>query len=84
LKKAIVLSRVSSSHQDLSQQTDEVLREARKDGYTDRGIIIIENIESAIKLSEEERQGLNKMKDHINKDTSIECVYIYELSRKIF
>lgn len=81
MKKAIVLSRVSSSHQDLSQQTDEVLREARKDGYTDRGIIIIENVESAIKLSEEERQGLNKMKDHINKDTSIECVYIYELSR---
>ena len=81
MKKAIVLSRVSSSHQDLSQQTDEVLREARKDGYADRNIIIIENVESAIKLSEEERQGLNKMKDHINKDTSIECVYIYELSR---
>ena len=81
MSKAIVLSRVSSVGQDLSQQTDEVLREAHKDGYTNRNIIIIEDIESAIKLSEEERHGLNKMKDHINKNPNIECVYIYELSR---
>ena len=81
MSKAIVLSRVSSVGQDLSQQTDEVLREAHKDGYTNRNIIIIEDVESAIKLSEEERHGLNKMKDHINKNPKIECVYIYELSR---
>ena len=80
MSKAIVLSRVSSVGQDLSQQTDEVLREAHKDGYTNRNIIIIEDVESAIKLSEEERHGLNKMKDHINKNPKIECVYIYELS----
>ena len=81
LKKVIVLSRVSTAGQDLTQQTDEVLREVYKDGYTDKNIIIIEDTESAIKLSEEERHGLNKMKDHINKNKSIECVYIYELSR---
>lgn len=81
LKKAIVLSRVSTSSQDLSQQTDEVLREVYKDGYTKRNIIIIEDTESAIQLSEEERHGLNKMKDHINRDPAIQCVYIYELSR---
>ena len=81
MKKAIVLSRVSTSGQDLTQQTDEVLREVYKDGYTDKNIIIIEDTESAIKLTEEERHGLNKMKDHINKNKSIECVYIYELSR---
>ena len=81
MKKVIVLSRVSTSGQDLTQQTDEVLREVYKDGYTDKNIIIIEDTESAIKLSEEERHGLNKMKDHINKNKSIECVYIYELSR---
>ena len=79
--KAIILSRVSTSHQDLTQQTEEVLREAHKDGYSDRNIMIIENVESAIKLSEEERQGLNKMKDYINRDSTIESVYIYELSR---
>lgn len=81
MKKIIVLSRVSTPYQDLSQQTEEIMREVYKDGYTDRDIIIIENVESGIKLSEEERQGLNKMKDCINKDSSIECVYIYELSR---
>lgn len=81
MKKIIVLSRVSTPYQDLSQQTEEILREVYKDGYTNRDIITIENVESAIKLSEEERQGLNKMKDCINKDSSIECVYIYELSR---
>ena len=81
MKRVIVLSRVSTSGQDLTQQTDEVLREVYKDGYSDKNIIIIEDTESAIKLSEEERHGLNKMKDHINKNKSIECVYIYELSR---
>ena len=72
--KAIILSRVSTSQQDLTQQTEDVLREAHKDGYSDRNIIIIENVESAIKLSEEERQGLNKMKDYIKRDSSIQCV----------
>lgn len=81
MDKAIILSRVSTSHQDLTQQTEEVLREVYKDGYTSKNIITIENVESAIKLSEEERQGLNKMKDYINRDSSINCVYIYELSR---
>ena len=51
LSKAIVLSRVSSSHQDLTQQTDEILREVHRDGYEDRDIIIIEDTESAINLS---------------------------------
>lgn len=81
LNKAIVLSRVSTQYQDLTQQTNEVLREVYKDGYRERNIIIIEDKESAIKLSEEERHGLNKMKDYINRDSSIRCVYIYELSR---
>lgn len=81
MKKVIVLSRVSTEGQDLTQQTDEVLREVHKDGYTDSNIIIIEDKESAIKLSEEERHGLNKMKDHINNNPNIKCVYIYELSR---
>lgn len=81
MSKAIVLSRVSSSHQDLTQQTDEILREVHRDGYEDRDIIIIEDTESAIHLTEEERQGLNKMKDHINNNSNIKCVYLYELSR---
>lgn len=79
--KAIILSRVSSNHQTLEQQTETVLKEVKKDGYTDDNIIIIEDKESAIKLSEEERNGLNKMKEYINNDPSINAVYLYELSR---
>ena len=80
-KKAIILSRVSSEHQTLEQQTEAVLKEVEKDGYSDDNIIIIEDKESAIKLSEEERNGLNKMKEYIENDPSINVVYIYELSR---
>lgn len=79
--KAIILSRVSSNHQTLEQQTEAVLKEVRKDGYTDDNIIIIEDKESAIKLSEEERNGLNRMKEYISNDPSINAVYLYELSR---
>ena len=65
-EKAIVLSRVSSLKQDLVQQTDEVLKQVRNDGFKEENIIIIEDKESAIKLSEEERRGLNEMKRVIN------------------
>ena len=60
-EKAIVLSRISSLKQDLVQQTDEVLKTVRNDGFKDENIIIIEDKESAIKLSEEERRGLNEI-----------------------
>lgn len=80
-EKAIILSRVSSLKQDLVQQTDEVLKTVRNDGFKDNNIIIIEDKESAIKLSEEERRGLNEMKRVINSDPTVKYVYIYELSR---
>lgn len=79
--KAIGLIRVSTAVQDLQQQTDAVKSEILKDGYSEEDIIFIKDKESAVKLSEEERQGLNKMKECIEKDPSINCVYVYELSR---
>lgn len=81
MRKAIVLSRVSTLQQDLRQQTEEILREVYKDGYKKEEVIVIEDKESAIKLSEEERRGLNKLKEHIRTDPTITAVYIYELSR---
>lgn len=59
MTKAIILSRVSTQQQNLEQQTQDVLREVYKDGFKDKDIIILEDKESAIKLSEEERNGLN-------------------------
>ena len=78
--RAIVFSRVSSEHQDLVQQTDEVYNEAVRNGYDKTEIIFIEHKESAIKLDESEREGLQKLKDSINKHP-IECVFVYEISR---
>lgn len=79
--KGIGLIRVSTSVQDLQQQTDVVKQEMMKDGYTEDNIILIKDKESAVCLSEEERQGLNKMKEYIQNDPSINCVYVFEISR---
>lgn len=78
--KAILLVRVSSTHQDLVQQTEKVKAEAIKDGYSENDLIVLEDKESAVKLSEEERNGLNRLKYHVEND-DIACVYTYEVSR---
>lgn len=78
MKKAILFSRVSTTNQDLVQQTNELIAEARNLGYND--YIIIENKESAISLDEEERIGLNELKDAINTN-DYDCVICYEISR---
>ena len=79
--KALLLVRVSTGHQDLVSQTQRVKEEALRDGYKEKDIIIIEDVESAVKLSEEERNGLNRLKQYIENDSSINCVYTYEISR---
>lgn len=81
MAKAILLIRVSTQQQDLDQQTKAVMQEAFKEGFIENDLIIIEEKESAIKLSEEERRGLNRMKAEIAADQSITHVFIYELSR---
>ena len=77
--KAILLIRVSTEQQDLVQQREKVVDAAKRDGFDE--YIIIEDKESAVKLSEEERNGLNKLKDCILNDSSITAVYAYEISR---
>ena len=77
--KAILLIRVSTEAQDLVQQREQVVDAAKRDGYDD--LILIEDKESAVKLSEEERNGLNRLKEAIEKDSSIGAVYAYEISR---
>ena len=79
--KAIALIRVSTIHQDLNQQTDAVIAEIKKDGYSQDNIILIEEKESAVKLDEESRLGINRMKKAIEEDASINAVYVFELSR---
>ena len=79
--KAILLVRVSTKTQDFDEQEREIYEMAIKDGYLPDNIIPVCEKESGIKLSEEERAGLNKMKELIESDGSINCVYCWEVSR---
>ena len=81
MSKCIILSRVSSMQQTLDSQTEAIKREALKEGFKPEDMITIEDKESAIKLSEEERHGLNTLKDYIMTDNDITHVFVYELSR---
>ena len=80
MSKVILFSRVSTLGQDLEQQNNELYAEAKRNGFTESDIILIENKESAIKLDEEERKGIQELKDIIN-EQDIDCVIIYEISR---
>ena len=77
--KAILLIRVSTEAQDLVQQRERVVDAAKRDGYDE--LILIEDKESAVKLSEEDRNGLNRLKETIEHDSSVKAVYAYEISR---
>jgi DNA invertase Pin-like site-specific DNA recombinase len=79
-KKCILMVRVSTSCQSLDEQKLQVLNRALSDGYSEDEIESIEEKESGIKLSEEERNGINRMYECINTNP-IESVYCYELSR---
>ena len=81
MKKIIILARISTAPQDIESQTNDLIREAQKLGYDKEHQIIIETIESAIKLSEEERLGLRRMKHYIETDKDIDCVICWEPSR---
>ena len=82
-KKCCLLVRVSTEKQSFDEQEKELYQMAVRDGYKDDGkhIIPISYKESAIKLNEEERQGLRDLKHYIETDTEINCVYCWEISR---
>ena len=79
--KAILLVRVSTERQSFDAQEQELFQLAIADGYSENDIIPICEKESGIKLKEEERKGLNAMKELIESDSSIDCVYAWEISR---
>jgi DNA invertase Pin-like site-specific DNA recombinase/predicted RNA-binding Zn-ribbon protein involved in translation (DUF1610 family) len=78
--KAILLVRVSTTVQELKEQEREVYELAIKDGYKDEDIIPICEKESGIKLKEEERLGLNRLKEVVEAE-DVRDVYIWEVSR---
>lgn len=78
--KAILLVRVSTERQNFDEQERELYELALADGFSDKNIIPICEKESGIKLKEEERRGLNRMKEEIEKG-GVACVYAWEVSR---
>ena len=78
--KAILLVRVSTEAQDFTEQEREIYQMAINDGYKPEDIIAICEKESGIKLAEEERAGLNRMKELIEAG-GVDCVYCWEVSR---
>ena len=46
VEKVIVLSRCSTVYQDVTQQTDSIMKQVHLDGYGDDQVIVIENNES--------------------------------------
>lgn len=79
--KCIILTRVSTERQSYDEQVNSLLSLAMADGYSKDNIIVIKNKESAIKNDEEHRLGLTEMKKLINEDSSINCVYVREITR---
>jgi DNA invertase Pin-like site-specific DNA recombinase len=67
--------------QDLVQQENAIIEEGKKLGYDEKNMIVIGKKESGISLSSDEREGIIELKNHINNDSSIDCVICWELTR---
>lgn len=82
MAKCILLIRVSTPQQDYTAQKNDLIKFATDQyKYDEKDLIFVENVESAIKLDEEQRQGIASMKEYIENDKSIDCVFVWETSR---
>lgn len=94
--KCIIMSRVSTTMQELDIQEEECMNMALADGYTKENMILIPRLgESARKVGEVitvdtprgtievelDRDGIWDMKKQIESNADIDCVYIWEVSR---
>lgn len=80
MKNCILMVRVSTEQQSYDAQMQELHDLAIKSGYPENNITPVAEKESGIKLSEEERAGLNKMKELIETG-EYDCVFAWEISR---
>lgn len=79
MKRCIIFIRVSTVQQDYERQRLDLIKYAKTKGYKD--YIIISHKESAIKLKEAERQGIEDLKQEIERDSSIDAIFVHEISR---
>ena len=78
--KCVLLVRVSTEQQSFDEQEKELFSLALSYGYAEKDIRLVAYKESAIKLSEEERAGLNEMKQLIETG-EYDRVFAWEISR---
>jgi len=76
--KAILLVRVSTSHQDLEPQKEKVLKWATENGYTET--IIVETVESGL-CNKKEKIGTAKIFSILKEDPEFNTIICSELSR---
>lgn len=82
MAKAILLVRVSTTKQEITTQTKELVDYAISDGYNKSDLIIIEGVgASAIKLNNVYLAEIENLYNAIESDKSINAVYIWEISR---
>lgn len=81
MKQVLALLRVSTFQQDLVAQREAVTKAILKDEFTEDDILYVEKKESAIKLKEEEREGLTEMKELLHQYPSIKSVYVFAIDR---
>lgn len=79
MKECILLLRVSTVKQDYDSQLEDLVKWSESKGF--EKYYVINDKESGVKLSEEERNGLNEMKGLINSNQNIKSVFVWELSR---
>lgn len=80
VKKGIILARVSTELQSLDSQIDKLFEEAKRCGYESDMITVISGKESGVKLDVEERETIQKLKDHIETG-QYDMLFIWEVSR---
>jgi DNA invertase Pin-like site-specific DNA recombinase len=78
--KAVLLVRVSTDRQSFDEQERQLFDMAIADGYSEDNIILIAEKESGRKLKEEERKGLNRLKEVIQTE-HVDVTYCWEISR---
>lgn len=82
MAKAILLVRVSTTKQEITTQTKELVDYAISDGYNKADLIIIEGVgASAIKLNDVYLAEIENLYNTIKNDSSINAVYVWEISR---
>jgi len=82
MKKAAILARASTNQQDTDSQIQSLMSCAENFGFEIPNVYIFsENITGMDKFDKEERESIQNLKQAIETNKDIECVFMWELTR---